>query len=141
VKHWLVDTGPFVAYLDGGDPKHDRVSACIDGFAGRFVTTGAVVTEVMYFLADVPDGPGTFAELLVSADVRIAESFHVSQIRAAAARMKTYTDTPMDFADATLVAAAEEHGMFDILTLDRRGFSTYRSSKGRGFRLVLDAHS
>ena len=44
----------------------------------------------------------------------------------------------MDFADATLVRAAEQLGIVEVLTLDRRGFSTYRMSKGRGFRLVLD---
>jgi hypothetical protein len=29
--------------------------------------------------------------------------------------------------------------MLDILTLDRRGFSTFRTRDGRAFRLVLDA--
>jgi uncharacterized protein len=48
------------------------------------------------------------------------------------------TDTPMDFADATLVALAEQLGLSDILTLDCRGFSTYKTSKGKRFRLVLD---
>lgn len=51
--------------------------------------------------------------------------------------MKQYRDTPMDFADATLVLLAEELGLLDILTLDRRGFSTYRIGRGRAFRLVL----
>ena len=39
----------------------------------------------------------------------------------------------MDFADATLVLLAEEVGVTEILTLDRRGFSTYRTAKGRDF--------
>ncbi|MDE2888614.1 MAG: hypothetical protein OXR72_10390 [Gemmatimonadota bacterium] len=45
----------------------------------------------------------------------------------------------MDYADATLVLLAEHIRSFDILTLDRRGFSTYRSSENRGFRLILDS--
>jgi len=36
--------------------------------------------------------------------------------------MARYDDTPMDFADATLVALAEEFGGGHVLTLDRRGF-------------------
>jgi predicted nucleic acid-binding protein len=44
----------------------------------------------------------------------------------------------MDFADATLVLLAEALGVRDILTLDRRGFSTYRTRPRGGFRLVLD---
>jgi predicted nucleic acid-binding protein len=42
----------------------------------------------------------------------------------------------MDFADASLVAAAEETGIGDIFTLDRRGFSTYRIGRNRAFRIV-----
>ena len=50
--------------------------------------------------------------------------------------MSKYSDTPMDFADATLVLLAEELGVTEILTLDRRGFSTYRTAKRKGFRLL-----
>ena len=45
----------------------------------------------------------------------------------------------MDFADATLVLLAEEVGVTEILTLDRRGFSTYPNREGKGFRLILSA--
>lgn len=44
----------------------------------------------------------------------------------------------MDFADATLVLLAEALSVNEILTLDRRGFSTYRTRTRRGFRLALD---
>jgi hypothetical protein len=50
--------------------------------------------------------------------------------------MKKYRDTPMDDADATLVLLAADLSVADILTLDRRGFSTYRLPNGRAFRLV-----
>ena len=103
------------------------------------MTTGAVVTEVMYFVGDAPDGPSSFAELLARARVQVVDVLQTSRIAEAAALMKKYADTPMDFADATLVRAAEHLGIAEVLTLDRRGFSTYRTSKGRGFRLVLDS--
>jgi predicted nucleic acid-binding protein len=44
----------------------------------------------------------------------------------------------MDFADATLVLLAEALGTDELLTLDRRGFSIFRTRKRRAFRLVLD---
>ncbi|MCY3863178.1 MAG: hypothetical protein OXG34_08865 [bacterium] len=47
-------------------------------------------------------------------------------------------DTPMDFADATLVLLAERLAVSDILTLDRRGFNTYRLSDGTPFNPVID---
>lgn len=136
---WLVDTGPLVAYLDRADPHHDDVGACLDGFPGQLVTTGAVVTEVMYFVSEVPQGPMSFAELLASANVRILDTLQPPGVLAAAKLMAKYADTPMDFADATLVMAAEQLRLHDILTLDRRGFATYRTPAGRRFRLVLDA--
>ena len=43
----------------------------------------------------------------------------------------------MDFADATFVWLAETVGVLEILTLDRRGFSTQRTAKGKRCRLVL----
>lgn len=137
MKTWLIDTGPFVAYFDRNDPQHNSVSFRLEGFSGQIATTSAVITEVMYFLADVLDGPTALAELLDASGIRIFESTQPQQIRQAAELMARYSDTPMDFADATLVLLAEEIGTLEILTLDRRGFSTYRVAKGRGFRLVL----
>lgn len=138
MRRWLVDTGPFVAYLDRTDAAHHEVAACLDAFSGQLVTTGAVVTEAMCFVSEAPDGPVLFAELLANAHVQIVEMLQPAHVAAAAALMKKYADTPMDFADATLVGAAEQLGIVDILTFDRGGFSAYRTSKGKGFRLVLD---
>jgi predicted nucleic acid-binding protein len=135
----LADTGPLVAYLDRRDPKHNDVAAFIDRFKGQLATTIAVVTEVMYFISDSPQGPVSFAKLLIGSDVRLLGTVAPRQILAAAELMEKYPDTPMDFADATLVLLADEIDVTEILTLDRRGFSTYRTAKGKRFRLVLDA--
>jgi predicted nucleic acid-binding protein len=136
VKTWLIDTGPFVAYVDRTDAAHARIAASLDAFAGQLVTTSAVVTEVMYFLSDTAGGPLAFAELLLASGSRIADSGDPAQILAAARLMEKYADTPMDFADATLVLLGGHLAVFDILTLDRRGFSAYRTPKGKPFRLV-----
>jgi hypothetical protein len=50
--------------------------------------------------------------------------------------MAHYADAPMDFADATLVALAEEFGIGHVLTLDRRGFATYRWRRTRRFTIA-----
>jgi len=137
MRTWLVDTGPFVAYLDRSDPQHQAVATMLDAFTGQLATTGAVVTEVMYFLSDIEDGPAAFAELLLESETRLVNLTTADEILAATRLMKRYADTPMDFADATLVLLADELGVTDVLTLDRRGFATYRTSKGRPFRLAL----
>ena len=91
----------------------------------------------MYFLSDVTGGPAAFAELLVASGIQISPSADPEQVLAAARLMEKYADTPMDFADATLVLLADDLGVLDVLTLDRRGFSAYRTAKGKAFRLVL----
>jgi uncharacterized protein len=135
VRIRLIDTGPFVAYLDRRDPAHQTVAPSLQSFKGHLVTTGAVISEVMYFVSEVPDGPMAFAQLLLSSRVQIADVTRPAQVLAAAELMNEYSHTPMDFADATLVLLADEIGITDIFTLDRRGFSTYRSLKRKEFRL------
>lgn len=137
MKTWLVDTGPFVAYFNRADPSHDAVAAVLEPFTGQLVTTAAVVTEVMYFVSSTGHGPAAFAEFLLASGTRIADLGAPHRIVEAVRLMTEYADTPMDFADATLVLLAGELGVRDILTLDRRGFATYRTANGRPFQLVL----
>jgi len=136
VKRCLIDTGPCVAYLDRRDPRHAQVAAELDAFKGQLITTPAVVTEVMHFLSTVPEGPAAFAEFLALAGVQLGALDSVDDVAGAARLMADYADTPMDFADATLVRLADASGVTDILTLDRRGFSAYRTAKGKRFRVV-----
>lgn len=49
--------------------------------------------------------------------------------------MEKYKDIPMDFADATLVTLAEETGIVEIFTLDKRGFNSYRINGKKPFKL------
>ena len=137
MKVCLIDTGPFVAYLNRSAPLHERVATFVDSFKGELVTTGTVIGEVMYFVSELASGPMSFAKFLIGSGARIVESTRPPQVLAAAELMSKYSDTPMDFADATLVLLAEEIGVTEILTLDRRGFSRYRTGKGKGFRLLL----
>lgn len=136
VRTWLIDTGPCVSYLDRRDAQHEQVVATLEPFTGQLLTTPAVITEIMHFVAAVPDGPRSLAEFLTSAEVLLLGLADVSDVAAAAHLMHKYSDTPMDFADATLVLQAEASGVTEIFTLDRRGFSTYRTPGGKRFHLV-----
>jgi predicted nucleic acid-binding protein len=44
--------------------------------------------------------------------------------------MDKYSDSPMDFADSTLLAVAEKLGTPKIFTLDFNDFNVYRYKKG-----------
>jgi len=104
---------------------------------GRMITTGAVVTKATLFLQNARDGVAHFFELLASPKVDIRDSFQPLQLRAAAGLMDRCTDTPMDFVDATLVVLAAELDTDRVLTLDERGFRTYRQGRNQPFTMVL----
>jgi predicted nucleic acid-binding protein len=136
---WLLDTGPLVSYLDAADPAHGGVAECLDDFSGRLVTTGAVITEAMHFVGTTKGGAAALAEFVDASGLQVYELCQPPELREAAKLMAKYSDTPMDFADATLVLLAEALYAHDIVTLDRRGFSAYRTRRRRHFRLVLEA--
>ncbi|MBI4483629.1 MAG: PIN domain-containing protein [Acidobacteria bacterium] len=106
MRTWLIDTGPLVAYLDRDDPEHEPVATCLAQFSGQLCTTSAVLVEAMHFVAADRDGPGLLVDLVEASGLLIHESTQASQLRQAARLMKKYADTPMDFADATLVLLA-----------------------------------
>lgn len=139
MKPVLLDTGPVVALLDRADPSHAFVKAGFSALPGRrpLLTTGAVVTEVMFHLQDSIGGPERAAGFLADAGVRVEDVFTGLRLQAAVVLMEQYGDTPMDFADATLVVLAAHFGAGDILTLDERGFRTYRYQGKRSFHLLL----
>lgn len=92
----------------------------------------------MHFLADVRNGPRLLAEFLNASGTEIYDLSQPPELSSAVSLMETYSDTPMDYAVATLVLLAEAFEVHDILTLDRRGFSTFRTRQGHAFHLVLD---
>ena len=51
--------------------------------------------------------------------------------------MTQYADTPMDFADASLVTLAEINGLRTIFTIDRNDFTIYRIRRGHEY-IALD---
>jgi uncharacterized protein len=135
-ERWLIDTGPLVAYVDAADPAHGLVASALGEFAGRLYTTAAVVTEAMHLVAGDDRGAGVLAGFLVASGTEVAALTAPPDLQDAVQLMEKYRDTPMDFADATLVVLAGRLGVMEIATLDRRGFSAYRAGK-KPFRLVL----
>jgi predicted nucleic acid-binding protein len=138
LRAWILDTGPLVAYLSAADKSHSHVAARLDAFTGQLFTTSAVIGEAMYLLSSVRRGPALLAEFVAESGIQILDFSQADELAEAARRMEKYADLPMDYADATLVLLAERLRVFEVLTLDRRGFSVFRSSQGKTFSLVLD---
>ena len=92
----------------------------------------------MHFVAPNPGGPALLVEFLAAGDIAVLDFSRPSELQDAVSLMEKYSDTPMDFADATLVLLAERLDVLEIVTLDRRGFSAYGTRRGEAFTLVLD---
>lgn len=133
-----MDTGPLVAYLDVRDSAHLQAVECLGSFTGHLITTSAIIVEAMYFVSAIREGPEALASFVHAARLLVHESTQPFQLKEAVQLMGKYLDTPMDFADATLVLLADQVNTYEIATLDRRGFSTYRTPRGKSFRLVMD---
>ena len=137
VKTCLLDTGPIVAFLDVDDLFHEFVFKRLQRFHGEWVTTNAIISEAMYFARNMRRGPAEVARFVKMSRLRVFDSCQVPQLEAAAHLMKKYANISMDFADATLVYLADRTKCYDLLTLDRRDFSVYRTESGAHFNLVL----
>lgn len=130
----LLDTGALVAYLHRDDRHHERCLEAFRSFRGLFLSTEAVLEEAMYLLAGIPGSQQACLEIFIRGGAVLVASTRAS-LRRCQTLMGQYADVPMDFADATLVALAEEAGVRDIFTLDRRGFGIYGIGKHGTFRL------
>lgn len=131
----LLDTGPLVALFDQGDQWHSACVEAWDALGPRCVTTEAVVTEATYMVGRGGGSPALVLEFLLAAGVEIL-GLEAEGHRRAAALLRKYRDIPMDYADATLVIAAEWLGSSEVFTLDRRGFRSYRKGRGAAFTVV-----
>ncbi len=131
----LLDTGALVALLHRDDRDHRRCLAVLEGFRGNLLTTEAVLTETMYLMGRVSGGPQACLDFFLRQGATL-----VPQSRESLARCKElmtrYHDVPMDFADATLVALAEDLGTKRVFTLDRRGFGVYRLGRRERFTVI-----
>lgn len=133
----LTDTGPLVALVNQTDPAHAK---CVDAVKhlpkAPLITTWPCFTEAMYLL---------FREVGYSGQAALAKLYQNKRmvfhdldekgIGRILELMDKYRGTPMDLADASLVATAESLGLKLIFTLDG-DFRIYRLADGSALDVV-----
>jgi hypothetical protein len=140
VARALVDTGAIVALVNRADRHHAAALAWFSSFRGEMLTTEAVVTETAYVLSASPAhrrAALTWVQRGRAASLVTIES--VADHAALTAILERYANLSCDYADATLIALAEQTGISAIATVDQRDFSVYRIKGRKRFRLVLSA--
>lgn len=129
-----LDTGYFLALLNGGDAYHTRAKAWLKSSSEGWITTWPVVTEVSYMVGRRlgETAKQDFLTDLVNGSIVIWD-IPSDQSRKIPAMMRKYAKLPMDLADASLVLLAEHLGHGRILTTDQRDFGAYRWKSTKPF--------
>ena len=132
----LTDAGPLIAIIDADESHHQACLAAIDQLTLPMVTTWPAFTAAMYLLGEAGGirGQSALWRLVDTDRLVVADLSARATTRSAELTLK-YADLPMDLADATLVALAEERGDRRIFTLDS-DFLVYRLHGRHRFRVI-----
>jgi uncharacterized protein len=104
---------------------------------GPLIVPTLVITEVAYLLAS---RLGWQAEVRFLGDLAagnfVIEPVHPADPLRIAKLVATYHDLPLGTVDASVIAAAERHGITEIVTLDHRHFTVVRPQHIASFTLL-----
>jgi uncharacterized protein len=131
----LLDTGALVSLLDRSQPLHRDCAGFLEEWRGTIVSTEAVLTEATHLLGRVKGGKGACLDFFIAGGALLVPSDDAT-LRRCRKLLEEYADLPMDYADSTLVALAEELGTNLVFTTDKRDFAVYRLRGRRPFRVV-----
>jgi predicted nucleic acid-binding protein len=134
----LLDTGALVSLLDRRQDLHAACALCFDEWKGPVVSTEAVLTEAAHLLGGVAGGRRSCIDFFLGGGAVLVPPSATS-LRRARELVIRHVDLPMDYADATLVALAEELDTNLIFTTDRRAFGAYRLNGRKSFRILPSA--
>jgi len=132
----LIDVGPLIALFDKSDKYHQKTKTFLAKNKFGFVSTIAVLTEVMYMLDFSHNAQIDFLEWVKNNCV-ILYSINNEDIPRIIYLTNKYSDLPMDFADASLVIAAEKTGIKIIISIDN-DFYVYRLLVKEKIKNVFD---
>ena len=129
----LVDTGPLVALFDPRDEAYARCVEVLKSISEPIATTVPVLTEAVHLLQPGSIGTQRLIDFITGGGIEVL--FLDDQLLGRALKlMVQYRDTPMDLADASLVAVAESRNLRTIFTVPihrAKGRDTIRSASVR----------
>jgi predicted nucleic acid-binding protein len=135
----LLDAGPIIGLFNREDDWHDRCLAFFGELDFQLITTEAVISEVIYFLQKARN-PSKAVETLLEDVARGLYDIHFLQKsdfqRIKAFKIKYADQKKLDYADMSLVIAAEDLNLGDIITIDRKDFSKLRWKGTNHFNII-----
>ena len=132
----LIDAGPIIALFDKDDQYHQKVMEFMGGFEGRLITTWPVLTEVSYMLDFHKQVQLDFLSWVSEGGIEVInlEQWQLLKVREI---VDKYADLPADFADASLLVAAEMRSLDSIVSLDS-DFSVYKLGTGEQLKNLIN---
>ncbi|MCS6830402.1 MAG: PIN domain-containing protein [Armatimonadota bacterium] len=133
----LCDTGPLIALADYSDAQHVRCREVAKALPSTpLIATLPCLVEAMYVLGNRGGLPAQkrLWQLWEQGKLHVhcPGEEELGRIREL---MEQYSDVPMDFADASVVAAAESLGVAEVFTVDSH-FYVYRLRSGAPLKVV-----
>jgi hypothetical protein len=125
MKSTLIDAGPLIALFDKNDQYHKKSLNFMKSFKGTLLSTWPVVTEVSHMLDFSVIAQIYFLKWVQRGGMRLfeLESNYVDRIIELS---ESYSDVPMDLADASLIVASEASNIKEIISIDS-DFYIYRN--------------
>jgi len=124
----VVDSGPIIALFDAGDNYHASALEFVRQSRAQLISSMAVVTEAMYVLDESLRARTNLLGWIRAGGLTLREP-DGNDFERSAELMEKYSDLPMDFTDAVVVALSERLGTNHVASVDR-DFTIYRY-KGR----------
>lgn len=130
------DTGAIYALVDKSDRWHKRIKRFIESESPIIILPSTTLPEICYLINKYlgQDLEEVFLEAVIGGELLI-EEVNVEDIKIALDYMRKYRHLDLGFVDSTILAVAHRLENFDILTTDRRDFSTVRV-KGKRLNLL-----
>lgn len=129
----LIDTSALVALFNSKDKFHRQCVNFLEQNEQPFYTTTPVLTESFHMLGPSSVNADFLKKFILNRGMKLW-FMDEKTVDRAIDLMQRYQDYPMDFADASLVIAAENLKISQIFTLDRNDFETYRVRVGHEYR-------
>lgn len=125
-KRIVIDSGPLIALFDKDDKYHKDALKFIKGLNAELISNYAVITEVSHLLDFSVSVQIDFLQWVANGAIYI-DNIIDEDLLQIIDFTKKYSDIPMDFAGASLVALCDRLKIKHIASVDR-DFNIYRTS-------------
>lgn len=137
----LTDTGYWLALANSKDHFHQRAIDITQTINSKLLITWPVITETCHLLNSRIGSRSPIRFLQQVEQSTTVFKLNIEHLSRVMVLMEKYRNLPMDMADASLVIAAEDLHVGDILSTDLRDFQAYRWKNHHPFNnLLLSDH-